>query len=95
MNWELPKDPDLLKLYGVKASSYLNCLKYYHVVDGLPPDPAHNLFEGFCVDMTNLVIHYAKILEDLNSVILSFDYADIDKSNIPVSKNQGFDKISY
>ena len=41
------QNPDLLKLYGVKDCSFLNDLRYYNVVDGLPPDPAHDLFEGF------------------------------------------------
>ena len=82
------QNPDLLHLYGVKDISCLNCLKFYHVINGLPPDPAHDLFEGFCIDfMSNLVVHYVKAkvftIKDLNGAILSFDYADIDKNNKP------------
>ena len=81
-------DPSLLKLYGVKKSSCLNCLKYFHVIEGLPPDPAHDLFEGFCIDfMTNVIVHFVKRklfkISDVNDAIISFDYSDVDKNNKP------------
>ena len=82
------EDPSLICFYGVKENSCLNELCYYHVVRGLPPDPAHDLFEGFCVVfMSELVVHYVRNknfnLDQLNSEILNFEYADIDKSNKP------------
>lgn len=33
-------------VYGVNRNAGLNRLKYYHVVDGLPPDVMHDMLEG-------------------------------------------------
>ena len=34
--------------YGIKFNSSLNNLAYYHVANyGLPPDPMHELLEGY------------------------------------------------
>ena len=43
-------DETLVSLYGVKGDACLNELHYYLVIEGLPPDPAHDLFEGFEVE---------------------------------------------
>ena len=40
----------LSSVYGVKENSSLNCLQYYHVINGVPPDIAHDTFEGFATD---------------------------------------------
>ena len=38
----------------------MNC-HIYHVISGLPPDLAHDLFEGFAFDrVSNVVIHCIK-----------------------------------
>ena len=58
------------------------------MVNGLPPDLGHDLLEGFAKDILNIVIvrclqqNYFTI-DDLNNVILSFSYSDIDKKNKP------------
>ena len=72
----------------MKSKSYLNQLKYFHVNNGLPPDLAHDLFEGFAIDIMNLLVtRYlrAKVFtfDDLNTVIQSFCYSEIDKKNKP------------
>ena len=48
---------------GIKDSSPLNTLSYFHVADGdgMPPDLFHDLFEGCAVDViSNIVIAYTK-----------------------------------
>ena len=72
----------------MKSKSCLNQLKYFHVNNGLPPDLAHDLFEGFAIDIMNLLVtRYlrAKVFtfDDLNTVIQSFCYSEIDKKNKP------------
>ena len=81
-------DPSLSSMYGINRDSCLNCLEYYHVTSGLPPDIAHDVFEGFAVDLvTNVIIHYIKakliMLAEFNNRIFSFSYSEIDKSNKP------------
>ena len=31
---------------GIQRNAALNCLAYFHVVDGLPPDIMHDMLEG-------------------------------------------------
>ena len=55
------EDPNLAVLDGIKDSSPLSTLSYFHVADGFPPDLCHDLFEGFAVDvMSNVVIAFIK-----------------------------------
>ena len=80
--------PNLSSVYGIKSNSCLNQLQHFHVVNGLPPDLGHDLLEDFAKDVLNIVIvrclqqNYFTI-DDLNNVILSFSYSDIDKKNKP------------
>ena len=87
------ENPTLSSVYGVKHESPLNAIEGFHVVDGLPPDIAHDLFEG--------VIHYALddickecvnrgyfTLEQLNSIIQEFPYEGSDKVNKPQTMNE-------
>lgn len=39
-------DPTLCSVYGVKNNSPLNSLQHYHVINGMPSDLVHGLFEG-------------------------------------------------
>ena len=48
----------LSSVYGIKENSSLNCLQYYHVINGLPPDIAHDIFEGFATDFLQKLISY-------------------------------------
>ena len=36
--------PEMSSVYGIKQRSCLNSFKYFHAVDGLPPDIAHDIF---------------------------------------------------
>ena len=44
-------DPDSASVYGLKSNSCLNSLTCFHVIIGLPPDLAHDVFEGVGVDV--------------------------------------------
>lgn len=39
---------------GVERSSILNTSKYFHVVDGMPPDIMHDILEG-CYHVLHVV----------------------------------------
>ena len=41
----------------LKRLHVLNDLNYFHVIGGLPPDIAHNVFEGLAVDVTSDILH--------------------------------------
>ena len=80
------EDPNLVVLYGIKDSSPLNTLTYFHIADALPPDLCHDLFEGFAVDViSNVIIAFIKdgffYLDDFNYIILKFEYSGNDKNN--------------
>ena len=82
------EDPNLAVLYGIKDSSPLNTLSYFHVADGLPPDLCHDLFEEFAVDgISNVVIAFIKDsffdLDDFNDIVLNFEYSGNDKNSKP------------
>ena len=81
-------DPNYSSLYGIKSDSYLHSLNFFHVTIGLPPDLAHDLFEGFGVDLvTNIIVHFVMAqyfnLEELNGIIQTFSYSTIDKTKKP------------
>ena len=44
-------DPDSASVYGLKSKSCLNSLTYFHVINRLPPDLAHDVFEGVAVNI--------------------------------------------
>ena len=68
----------------MKERPVLNELYYYHVANGLPPDLAHNLFEGFAVDVIISFIREGIFeLGELNRLILNFDYNESDKGRKP------------
>ena len=75
-------------VYGIKENSSLNCLQYYHVINGLPPDIAHVISEGFATDFLQNLLSYfiqLKVLtpEIVNAAISSFNYTPIDQHNKP------------
>ena len=51
-------DKTLSSVYGIKGNSSLNCLQYYHVINGLRPDIAHDIFEGFATDFLQNLLSY-------------------------------------
>lgn len=81
-------DKSLVSVYGVKAKSPLNELQYFHVINGLPPDPAHDLLEGVCPWLLQKILTYLKdqkVLDiaDINAVLTTFEYKGSDKVNRP------------
>ena len=40
----ISQNPELANSYGLKSNSCLSSLEYFHVIDGLPFDIAHDLF---------------------------------------------------
>ena len=74
--------------YGIKFNSPLNNLAYYHVANyGLPPDPMHDLLEGYTNKITKLLLNELIHKQDcfnlkaLNTVIKSFHYGTSTKPN--------------
>ena len=68
--------PESSTLHGLKERSVLNEL-YYYVAKGLPPDLAHDLFDGFVVDVvSNVIISFIQQgsfqLDELNNIITNF-----------------------
>lgn len=45
-------------MYGIKERSCLNDLEYFHVINGLPPDLAHDMFEGIAVNVLSDIAGY-------------------------------------
>ena len=43
---QIDMDPQAITSYGLKSNSPLNCLRYFHVTRGLPPDIMHDILEG-------------------------------------------------
>ena len=85
---QLSGDPGISSAYGIKEKSCLNDLHYFHVAEGLPPDIAHDIFEGVAVDVISNIIHLLLeekliTLEDINNKISCFSYSNVDKSNKP------------
>ena len=48
--------PVMCSIYGTQQRSRLDSLKYFHVVDRLPPDIAHEIFAGIAIDITFNII---------------------------------------
>ena len=72
--------------YGINFNSPLNKLAYYHVTNyGLPPDPMHDLLEGYTSKITKLLLRtliheqHCFNLDTLNTVIKSFPYGTSTK----------------
>lgn len=81
-------DENLKTTYGVRKNSPFNQLQYFHVSEGLPPDIAHDLFEGVCPIimgkvLTKFVCNKIISVEKINDVICNFPYKLSDKSNKP------------
>lgn len=81
-------EPALSTVYGVKSRSALGTAPYFHCVDTLPSDIAHDLFEGVVKDLlTSLLKHCVQqkyfTIDDLNSSLNEFRFAATDKSDKP------------
>ena len=81
-------DTLMTSAYGLKSNSCLNEVQFLHVIEGLPPDVAHDVFEGFSVDLISnalesLVTQNKFSLQEFNNILSRFKYARIDKANKP------------
>ena len=80
--------PELCSLYGIKSNSCQHSLQYFHVIDGLPPDIAHDIFEGIAIDVINDLllglISVSKVFTfHFVNKTTSFEYSKIDRKNKP------------
>lgn len=92
-------DSNLSNVYGIKENSTLNDLNNYHVINGMPPDLAHDNFEGVICDVMTIVIKHCVTegyfsLENLNEQIKLFKFSEVDKGNKPSKVNQTLRKFS-
>lgn len=89
----LTEDPQAPSLFGVKRDSILNSLQFFHVTEGLPPDPMHDLLEGVVKYELGLVLQklaadgYAT-LSELNAAIEQGPYGSLDSVNKPMPLQQ-------
>ena len=82
-------DPDFASVYGLKSNSCLNSLTYFHVINGLLLDLAHDIFEGVAVDvifhvLINFVNDGVLTINEINGNIVNFIFSQIDPNNKPV-----------
>ena len=49
-------NPLMASAYGLKSKSCLNELQFFRIVEGLPPDLAHDVFEGILVDLISNIL---------------------------------------
>ncbi len=82
------EQPHLVSLYGVKGKSPMNDLRYYHVIDGLPPCLAHDMFEGVGPEVFEAVV--SKFIDlgfftiqQLQARVNGFPYMGPDLPNKP------------
>ena len=79
-------DNSSLFVYGIKERCCQSDLEYFHVIKGLPPDLAHDVFEGIAIKvLSDIVGCFCKEkivrLEEINDNISLFKFSDLDKRN--------------
>ena len=82
------ENPELAPAYGLKRKCALNDLKYFHISWGSPSDLAHDLYEGFHIDLLQVTISHilrCKYISssELNKIISSYPYIGHDLTNKP------------
>lgn len=93
---EVKQDPSKVAHCGVKGGCVLGeNLKYFHAVDGFPPDILHDFLEGVVPFELHLCIQDLKkkkyiSLETLNQAIKEFPYSFSDKTDKPQSVPKTF-----
>ena len=86
------ENPQLSTAYGLKSSSVLNELSNFHICWGSPSDIAHDIFEGFAIDLLQSLIQYCIqmkffTLQALNESIKDFPYCKTCDKNKPANLN--------
>ena len=84
----LQDDPGMTPAYGITSNSSLNELEFFHVVEDLPTDLAHDVLEEFATDFISGIIEVLVgqkcfTLQERNIRISTFEYACTDKTNKP------------
>ena len=82
---KLEGDSEIASAYGIKKSLCLKDLKYFHVIQGLPPEIAHDVFEGLAVDVISDILHClvkekCMTFQKNNIRIATFKYSNPDKA---------------
>jgi hypothetical protein len=85
---EIAADSSKCTQFGIRFRSMF-ISGSYHVVDGLPPDIMHDLLEGvvpfeMALVLRNLIANDCFSLDQLNCIILKWNYGQLDKANKPV-----------
>ena len=85
---QLEGDSGIAPAYGIKKSSRFNDSNYFHVIEDLPPDIAHDMFEGLAVDVISdildvLVEEKYPALQETNIRIATFKYSNHDEASKP------------
>lgn len=84
----IQNDPKNISSYGIKSDSPFN-FGNFHVVEGLPPDIAHDLLEGVVPYEVGLILQHFIMVEKLfsldyiNTMIESFPYGPLDLLDKP------------
>ena len=63
-------DPLMASAYALKSNSFLNEIQFFHAAEGLPLDLAHDVFEGFSVDLTSNILKSLVTLKKVFSTII-------------------------
>ena len=74
--------------YGVSRNSILNSLRYFHIIDGLPPDIMHDVLEGALpleikLLLSQFLLDRIFTLDQLNNRIKAYPYGEEDRTNKP------------
>ena len=56
--------------YGLKSNSFLNEIQFFRAAEGLPLDLAHDVFEGFSVDLISNILKSLVTLKKVFSTII-------------------------
>jgi len=88
---ELESDPQLKSTHGLKRSSTLNSLQYFHVCHNYSLDVMHDLLEGVVQFEMKLLFEYLSekfvTRSELLSRIYSYDYGYLERKNRPTKVN--------
>ena len=83
-------DPDSASVYGLKSNACLNSLTYFHVINGLSLDLAHDVFKGVAMEvifhvLINFVNEGVFTVNEINDNIVNFTFSQTDLKNKPVT----------
>lgn len=83
-------NPTLPYVFGVKKTSLLNSLQYFHTSDHFSVDIMHDILEGVAQYEMKLLLHYLQTYVTPNNLALriqSFNYGFMERNNKPPAVN--------